>query len=146
MFLLPHYYIITRLIRDCDSLVSTRKVKKRREVAMKLEPTAEQRDVIDAFKTGQDVTISAGAGCGMSATLGMLAESTSQRGLVIAFNRAVAEEASRKLSNTETTALNTRRIAYRCARGDKDGSGALDKLNSSKRISWFQVASAKRCA
>lgn len=109
---------------------------------MKLEPTAEQRNVIDAFKTGKDVTISAGAGCGKSSTLEMLAESTSQRGLLIAFNRAVAEEASRKLSSTNTTALNTHRIAYRWARGDKDGSVALDKLNSSKRISWFQVASA----
>lgn len=109
---------------------------------MKLQPTSEQRDVIDAFHTGKNVTISAGAGCGKSSTLEMIAESTSQRGLLIAFNRAVADEASRKLGGTNTTALNTHRIAYRWARGDKDGNTALEKLNSSKRISWFQIASA----
>lgn len=107
---------------------------------MRFQPTDEQQAVIDGFKTGKDVTITAGAGCGKSATLEMLAESTDKRGLLIAFNRAVAEEASQKLSGTNTKALNTHRIAYAWARNDKQGSVVLDKMNSSKRISWFQVA------
>lgn len=107
---------------------------------MILQPTRQQQDVIDAFATGKDVTISAGAGCGKSSTLEMVAKTTTKPGLLIAFNRAVAEEAERKLQGTSTTALNTHRIAYAWARNDPAGSVVLKKMNDSSRVRRDQIA------
>lgn len=108
----------------------------------KYKPTAQQQAAIDAFHTGEEVTISAGAGCGKSSTLRMIADSTTKRGLLLSFNRAVAEENARGLNGTNTTALNTHRIAYGWARQDHEGSAVIEKLNSSSRVRRDQIARA----
>lgn len=107
---------------------------------MVLKPTKQQQEVIDAFHTGKDVTISAGAGCGKSSTLEMVSRSTKDRGLLIAFNRSVADEAARKLQGTTTKALNTHRIAYAWARNDEDGQVVLSKMQGSNRVRRDQIA------
>lgn len=107
---------------------------------MNLQPTRQQQDVLDAFATGKDVTISAGAGCGKSSTLEMVAKTTNAPGLLISFNRSVAEEAARKLRGTSTTALNTHRIAHAWARGDETGKVVLDKMHASSRVRRDQIA------
>lgn len=107
---------------------------------MPLQPTRQQQDVIDAFHTSKDVLISAGAGCGKSSTLEMVARSTNKRGLLIAFNRSVADEAERKLSGTTTTARNTHRIAYGWAMGDPVGSHVVSKMQTTKRVRKDQIA------
>jgi hypothetical protein len=57
-------------------------------------PTPEQAEAIEAFATGDDLVIQAGAGTGKTSTLRMLAESAPRRrGLYIAFNRAIAGDA-----------------------------------------------------
>jgi hypothetical protein len=59
-------------------------------------PTAEQQAAIEAFATGDDLVIQAGAGTGKTSTLRMLAETTPRRrGLYVAFNRAIAGDAKR---------------------------------------------------
>lgn len=109
---------------------------------MKFKPTRQQQDVVDAFQTGKDVTISAGAGCGKSSTLEMVARSTDKTGLLIAFNRSVAEDAARKLHGTSTTALNTHRIAYAWARNDDIGKIVLEKMPLSNRVRRDQISRA----
>jgi hypothetical protein len=59
-------------------------------------PTAEQAAVIAAFGTGRNLVIEAGAGTGKTSTLKMLAASTpKRRGLYVAYNRAIADDAKR---------------------------------------------------
>jgi hypothetical protein len=59
-------------------------------------PTAEQQLAIEAFATGDDLVIQAGAGTGKTSTLRMLGESAPRRrGLYIAFNRAIAGDAKK---------------------------------------------------
>lgn len=59
-------------------------------------PTPEQAVIITAFGTGRNLVIEAGAGTGKTSTLKMLAASDPQRrGLYIAYNRAIADDAKR---------------------------------------------------
>jgi hypothetical protein len=63
---------------------------------MSLTPTAEQQAIIDAFRTGDNLVIEAGAGTGKTSTLKLLAaEAPRQRGVYIAYNRAIASDAQR---------------------------------------------------
>lgn len=59
-------------------------------------PTNEQLAAIEAFKDGGQVIISAYAGAGKTSTLQLIAESTSRKGLYLAFNSATAVEAGEK--------------------------------------------------
>ncbi|MGP3978987.1 UvrD-helicase domain-containing protein [Streptomyces sp. 8N114] len=60
------------------------------------EPTEEQAAVIDAFASGDDLVVQAGAGTGKTTTLEMLGASDDRRGLYISFNKSVAVEARRR--------------------------------------------------
>jgi hypothetical protein len=59
-------------------------------------PTPEQERALAEFATGDPLVIQAGAGTGKTSTLKMLAESTRRRGVYVAYNKALAEEAKRK--------------------------------------------------
>lgn len=62
-------------------------------------PTAEQQDIIDAFATGNDLVVVAGAGAGKTATLMLAAEAArGRRGVYIAYNKALADEAKEKFT------------------------------------------------
>ncbi|MCA6095930.1 UvrD-helicase domain-containing protein [Streptomyces sp. SCA3-4] len=62
-----------------------------------LNPTVEQAAAVDAFATGTDLVLQAGAGTGKTSTLEMLAASdTGRRGVYVAFNRAVKDQAARR--------------------------------------------------
>jgi hypothetical protein len=56
-------------------------------------PTDEQLAILDAFSTGEDVAVEACAGSGKTSTLRMCSGSTRRRGLYVAFNRKIAQEA-----------------------------------------------------
>lgn len=58
-----------------------------------LSATAEQMEAIDYFSTGESLKINAFAGSGKTATLKILADSSKQSGLYLAFNKTLAEEA-----------------------------------------------------
>ncbi|WP_433661362.1 DciA family protein [Nocardia sp. CA-128927] len=60
------------------------------------EPTPEQHAAMAAFGTDKHLAIQAGAGTGKTTTLQLLGASTPRRGLYIAFNKAVADEARRR--------------------------------------------------
>lgn len=76
-------------------------------------PTPEQQAAIEAFATGDDLVIQAGAGTGKTSTLRMLAESAPRRrGLYIAFNRAIAADAKRSFPrNVEASTAHS--LAFR---------------------------------
>ena len=63
---------------------------------MTIKPTEEQQLALDAFETGDNVVIKAGAGTGKTSTLRLLADSTRDRGIYVAYNRAIADEAAGK--------------------------------------------------
>jgi hypothetical protein len=59
-------------------------------------PTAEQAAIVAAFRTGAGLVIEAGAGTGKTSTLKFLAAAKpNDRGLYIAYNRAIADDAKR---------------------------------------------------
>ena len=71
-----------------------------------VQPTEEQQAAVDKFLTGRPLKITAFAGSGKTATLRMLAEASSRRGIYLAFNKAVAVEASAtfpRSANCQTT-------------------------------------------
>ena len=63
----------------------------------KLIPTQEQRDIIDAAKTGQDVIVQALAGSSKTTTCVMIAQETFKSSLYLTFNRRMREEAEEKM-------------------------------------------------
>lgn len=76
------------------------------------KPTDEQQRAIEIYLSGENLVLEAGAGTGKTTALEMIADSTpNRRGLYLAFNRSVAEEARRKFGrNVECRTANS--IAY----------------------------------
>lgn len=59
-------------------------------------PTDEQAAIVDASTTGEDLVVEAGAGTGKTSTLKLLAQAAPRRrGLYLAYNRAIKEDAAR---------------------------------------------------
>jgi hypothetical protein len=56
-------------------------------------PTQEQAQAVDFFQTGKNLKLAAFAGAGKTSTLKMLANSSEQRGIYLAFNKKIADEA-----------------------------------------------------
>lgn len=66
-----------------------------------VNPTDEQRDAIDTYGDGIDLVLQAGAGCGKSSTLKMIARSDPRRRMTyVAYNKSIAAEASRSFPAT----------------------------------------------
>ncbi|GAA0289221.1 UvrD-helicase domain-containing protein [Streptomyces turgidiscabies] len=66
-----------------------------------VNPTPEQADAIDAYGDGLDLVLQAGAGCGKSATLKMIAKSDRRRRMTyVAYNSAIATDARRSFPST----------------------------------------------
>lgn len=71
------------------------KPAKRRTAIGGLTPTDEQHAIIEACASGADLVVEAGAGTGKTSTLKMAATAMRGRGLYIAFNKAIADEAAK---------------------------------------------------
>ncbi|MFJ2292147.1 UvrD-helicase domain-containing protein [Streptomyces sp. NPDC087894] len=66
-----------------------------------MNPTPEQVDAIDTYGDGIDLVLQAGAGCGKSSTLKMIAKSDPRRRMTyVAYNKAIAADASRSFPAT----------------------------------------------
>ena len=65
-----------------------------REVAG-MRPTAEQAAIIDACASGVDLVVEAGAGTGKTTTLRMASTQMRGRGLYVAYNRSIAQDAKK---------------------------------------------------
>ncbi|MFD3749706.1 UvrD-helicase domain-containing protein [Streptomyces cyaneofuscatus] len=66
-----------------------------------VDPTPEQTEAIDTYGDGIDLVLQASAGCGKSSTLKMIARSDPRRRMLyVAYNKAIAAEASRSFPST----------------------------------------------
>lgn len=75
-------------------------------------PTDEQAAAVAAFASGASLKIIAGAGTGKTSTLKLAAESTDRRGVYLAFNTAMADEAKRRMpSNVRASTAHS--LAFR---------------------------------
>ncbi|MFO1361346.1 MAG: UvrD-helicase domain-containing protein [Burkholderiales bacterium] len=61
-----------------------------------MDPTPEQCAAVDLFKTGQSLKINAFAGTGKTTTLELIGKSTTRKGIYLAFNKSVAEDAKKR--------------------------------------------------
>ena len=99
----------------------------------KLSPTAEQQKILDAFQTGSDLVIEAGAGTGKTATLKMIAESTDRKGLYLVYNRKAAQDAKKKFADTNTEAVTTHALANKAIRAQGGPiARLLNRLNGNR--------------
>ena len=68
-------------------------------------PTSEQQAIIDAYKSGGNLVVEAGAGTGKTSTLRLLAAAApGRRGIYVAYNRAIADDAKRSFPANVTCA------------------------------------------
>lgn len=66
-----------------------------------MNPTDEQSLILDAYKTGENLVIEAGAGTGKTSTLRFISkENTNKKGLYLAFNKSIADEATTKFDRS----------------------------------------------
>ncbi len=76
------------------------------------DPTPEQQACINAFQTGQNMVIEAGAGTGKTSTLKLMAEATDKTGIYIAYNKAIQLDADKSFpSNVQCKTAHS--LAYR---------------------------------
>ncbi|MGW0820801.1 UvrD-helicase domain-containing protein [Streptomyces sp. NPDC002845] len=95
---------------------------------MAIEPTREQKAARELFVSGQDLALVAGAGTGKTSTLILMGASTRKRGLYVAFNRAIADDARRRFGpNVECRTAHS--LAFRAV-----GHLYRERLNASARI------------
>lgn len=96
-----------------------------------MAPTDEQQPAIDLFRTGAPFVLEAGAGTGKTTTLKMLAAAAPlRRGVYVAYNRAIADDARASFPQTVTCAT-AHSFAYR-----EVGKRFRDRLNSPRIPSW----------
>lgn len=66
------------------------------------QSTAEQRAACDVFAAGRDLALVAGAGTGKTYTLTLMGAATRKRGLYMAFNRSIANDAQGRFGSNVT--------------------------------------------
>lgn len=79
---------------------------------MTYPPTPEQAEILDAARTGDNLVIVAGAGTGKTSTLRMIADALPGRGLYLAYNRAIADDAAASFPRN-IQCMTAHAIAYR---------------------------------
>jgi hypothetical protein len=81
-----------------------------------MKPTEEQAEITDAvatLKAGENLKVIAFAGAGKTTTLKSCAQARKDRGIYLAFNKAIADEAKQKLGATKCQAMTMHGLAYR---------------------------------
>jgi AAA domain/UvrD-like helicase C-terminal domain len=77
-----------------------------------LQPTVEQERALKLFLTGQSFKINAYAGTGKTSTLVMLSKADKRKGLYIAFNRSIVNEANAKF-DSKTACMTIHKLALK---------------------------------
>jgi hypothetical protein len=95
---------------------------------MAIAPTQEQQAAREVFASGRDLALVAGAGTGKTSTLILMGAATRRRGLYVAFNRAIADDARRRFGpNVECRTAHS--LAFQAV-----GHHFRERLNASARI------------
>ncbi|QLJ02870.1 ATP-dependent helicase [Streptomyces sp. NEAU-sy36] len=95
-----------------------------------MKPTDEQTAALDAFRAGDHLALQAGAGTGKTTLLAMLARSTPRRGNYLAYNRAIAQEATARFPRT-VQCKTAHALAYAAV-----GHRYTSRLNAPRRPAW----------
>ncbi|GAA5707661.1 UvrD-helicase domain-containing protein [Streptomyces avermitilis] len=99
-----------------------------------LRATAEQESAREAFAAGQDLALVAGAGTGKTSTLVMMGSATRGRGLYVAFNKPIADEAKGRFGrNVECRTSHS--LAHRAV-----GRQFQDRLDASRHMPLKRTA------
>ncbi|MDQ0577881.1 ribosomal protein L13E [Streptomyces rishiriensis] len=99
-----------------------------------LRATAEQEAAREAFAAGQDLALVAGAGTGKTSTLVMMGSATRGRGLYVAFNKPIADEAKSRFGrNVECRTSHS--LAHRAV-----GRQFQDRLDGSRHMPLKRTA------
>ncbi|MFF3467585.1 UvrD-helicase domain-containing protein [Streptomyces sp. NPDC002619] len=101
---------------------------------MALRATAEQEAAREAFAAGQNLALVAGAGTGKTSTLVMMGSVTRRRGLYVAFNKPIADEAKGRFGpNVECRTSHS--LAHRAV-----GRQFQDRLDASRHMPLKRTA------
>jgi hypothetical protein len=95
-----------------------------------MKPTDEQTAAADAFHAGDHLALQAGAGTGKTTTLALLAHTTIRRGRYLAFNRAIAQDATARFPST-VQCKTAHALAYAAV-----GHRYTRRLNAPRRPAW----------
>lgn len=95
-----------------------------------MRATAEQLEAVERFGNGNALKINAFAGTGKTTTLQLLAASTTKRGMYLAFNKSIANEAKTKFPRSVACST-VHSLAYRATPSEfKDGDKMTGTLNA----------------
>ncbi|MGW5249865.1 UvrD-helicase domain-containing protein [Streptomyces sp. NPDC004129] len=95
-----------------------------------MNPTDEQTAAADAFNAGDHLALQAGAGTGKTTTLALLARATKRRGRYLAYNRAIAQDATARFpANVQCKTAHA--LAYAAV-----GHHYARRLNAPRRPAW----------
>ncbi|MET8631760.1 UvrD-helicase domain-containing protein [Streptomyces sp. NPDC004680] len=95
-----------------------------------MNPTDEQIAAADAFHAGSHLALQAGAGTGKTSTLALLAHTTKRRGRYLAYNRAIAQDATTRFPRT-VQCKTAHALAYAAV-----GHRYTHRLNAPRRPAW----------
>lgn len=91
--------------------------------------TLEQQAALDAFATGENMVIEAGAGTGKTSTLRLLAESTDRTCLYVAYNKAIQVDASKDFPQN-CLCKTAHSLAYGAVMRMPNGKALMNRLRS----------------
>ena len=121
-----------------DALLPAEPKKKHR-----IEPTDEQKHILDVFSTGAPMVIQAGAGTGKTTTLELIAERMARegrRGVYITLNRAMAKDVGSAFVHGNVSTSTIHSLAWRVASRIPQIAPLLEKINSDEpplsRFHW----------
>jgi superfamily I DNA/RNA helicase len=95
-----------------------------------MNPTDEQTAAADAFNAGDHLALQAGAGTGKTTTLTLLARTTKRRGRYLAYNRAIAQDATARFP-ASVQCKTAHALAYAAV-----GHHYARRLNAPRRPAW----------
>ncbi|MFJ2607949.1 UvrD-helicase domain-containing protein [Streptomyces sp. NPDC087425] len=101
---------------------------------MGLRATVEQEAAREAFAAGRDLALVAGAGTGKTSTLVMMGSVTRQRGLYVAFNKPIAQEAKSRFGQN-VQCRTSHSLAHRAV-----GHLFQDRLDASRHMPLKRTA------
>ncbi|MFD7161185.1 UvrD-helicase domain-containing protein [Kribbella sp. NPDC059898] len=115
--------------------------QRRSEMAPSFRPTAEQAAAVDAFRTGTDMVLEAGAGTGKTSTLKLMAAARPRtRGIYVAYNKSIAKDAQASFPG-DVECRTAHGFAYIwMGRRREWGWDALNKRVNGKRVLAPQTA------
>ncbi|MFD5123555.1 UvrD-helicase domain-containing protein [Streptomyces sp. NPDC058385] len=95
-----------------------------------MNPTDEQTTAADTFRAGDHLALQAGAGTGKTTTLALLAQATKRRGRYLAYNRAIAQDATTRFPRN-VLCKTPHALAYAGV-----GHRYTRRLNAPRRPAW----------